>query len=296
MKYNNTSSVGSGTIFRTMNSNVSMNLATIFRLKGINMTVSAACASGAIAIGQGFQMIRTGLQDIIICGGGQETNYYALASFDALRVFSQNIEDPKTALKPFDANRDGLVPSGGAATLILEEYEHAIARGANIYAEIIGYGFSSNGIGISEPSSDGVKRSMEMALRGGNVKVSEVDYINAHATSTPKGDAVEAIALKDLFGKEYTPISSTKSMTGHECWMAGASELIYTILMMQESFIAPNINFEIPDEYSTGLNIVSQATKKDLNICLSNSFGFGGTNSTLIIKKLSKDEKHSGTH
>lgn len=260
------------------------------------MTVSAACASGAIAIGQGFQMIRTGLQDIIICGGGQETNYYALASFDALRVFSQNIEDPKTALKPFDANRDGLVPSGGAATLILEEYEHAIARGANIYAEIIGYGFSSNGIGISEPSSDGVKRSMEMALRGGNVKVSEVDYINAHATSTPKGDAVEAIALKDLFGKEYTPISSTKSMTGHECWMAGASELIYTILMMQESFIAPNINFEIPDEYSTGLNIVSQATKKDLNICLSNSFGFGGTNSTLIIKKLSKDEKHSGTH
>lgn len=286
LKYQNTSSVGSGAIFRTMNSSVSMNLSTIFKLKGINMTISAACASSALSIGQGFQMIKNDLQNIIICGGCQETNHYALASFDALKVFSQNTENPATALKPFDSRRDGLVPSGGAATLIIEEYEHAKNRGAQIFAEIIGYGFSSNGVGISEPSCDGAKRSMKRAIDSCNIHVSQIDYINAHATSTPKGDAAEATAIKALFDATYTPISSTKSMTGHECWMAGASELIYTIIMMQESFIAPNINFEIPDEYSAKLNIIFQPTSKDLNICLSNSFGFGGTNSTLIIKKL----------
>ncbi|MEG0518843.1 MAG: beta-ketoacyl-[acyl-carrier-protein] synthase family protein [Bacteroidales bacterium] len=286
LKYQNTSCVGSGAIFRTMNSSISMNLSTIFRLKGINMTISAACASGALSIGQGFQMIRDGLQDIIICGGGQEINHYALASFDALKIFSQNTENPVTALRPFDIRRNGLVPSGGAATLIIEEYDHAQSRGAQIYAEIIGYGFSSNGVGISEPSVDGAKRAMKRAIDSSNVPVNRIDYINAHATSTPKGDAAESIAIKELFRSLHTPISSTKSMTGHECWMAGASELIYTIIMMQESFIAPNINFEIPDEYSTGLNIISQPTPKNLNICLSNSFGFGGTNSTLIIKKL----------
>ncbi|RHV86781.1 beta-ketoacyl-[acyl-carrier-protein] synthase family protein [Culturomica massiliensis] len=286
LKHKSTSRIGSGAIFQTMTSSVTMNLSTIYRLKGINLSISAACASGSHSIGQGYLMIKQGLQDMIVCGGAQETNYYALPSFDALGVFASNVENPSRALRPFDINRSGLVPSGGAATLILEEFGHAIKRGAHIYAEVIGYGFSSNGKGISEPCRIGAKKSMNMALKNANIFPENIDYINAHATSTPKGDAEEAIALNDIFGRYCTPVSSTKSMTGHECWMAGASEIVYTILMMQNSFIAPNINFETPDEYSEGLNIISDPISKTLDICLSNSFGFGGTNSTLIIKKI----------
>ena len=287
MEKKDTTLIGSSAIFQSMNSTVTMNLSTIFHLKGINMTVSAACASGSHSIGLGALLIRNGLQDMVLCGGAQETNYLSMGSFDGISAFSTRIDEPTKASRPFDRNRDGLVPSGGAAALVLEEYEHAVARGATILAEVCGYGFSSNGEShISQPSEEGCLRAMMRAINEASVKIEDIDYVNAHATSTPQGDMFEALALKQLFGKTHTPISSTKSMTGHECWMAGASEIVYCILMMQNGFIAPNINFENPDEYSDGLNIVTKATDKQLNTILSNSFGFGGTNSALIIKKV----------
>lgn len=287
MEKKDTTLIGSSAIFQSMNSTVTMNLSTIFHLKGINMTVSAACASGSHSIGLGALLIRNGLQDMVLCGGAQETNYLSMGSFDGISAFSTRIDEPTKASRPFDRNRDGLVPSGGAAALVLEEYEHAVARGATILAEVCGYGFSSNGEShISQPSEEGCMRAMMRAINEASVKIEDIDYVNAHATSTPQGDMFEALALKQLFGKIQTPISSTKSMTGHECWMAGASEIVYCILMMQNGFIAPNINFENPDEYSDGLNIVTKATDKQLNTILSNSFGFGGTNSALIIRKI----------
>jgi len=278
--------MGSGYIFQSMNSTVTMNLSTIFKLRGANMTISAACASGSHSIGLGYMFIRQGLQDMVLCGGAQETNLHSMASFDALSAFSINTADPTKASRPFDKNRDGLIPSGGAATIVLEEYEHAVKRGATILAEVVGYGFSSNGMQISQPSDKGCITAMERALNDAAVSAKEIDYVNAHATSTPQGDAVEAIALNHIFGENKTLISSTKSMTGHECWMAGASEIVYSLLMMQNSFIAPNINFETPDQYSANLNITNKTVDKKLNLILSNSFGFGGTNSALIIKKL----------
>lgn len=281
-----TTLIGSSAIFQSMNSTVSMNLATIFKLKGINMTISAACASGSHAIGLGAMMIRNGLQDMVLCGGAQETNYLSMGSFDGISTFSTKIDEPTKASRPFDKDRDGLVPSGGAASLVLEEYEHAVARGATIYAEIIGYGFSSNGGNISQPSDEGCYRAIMRALNEAGLEPKDIDYVNAHATSTPQGDYQEAKALAQLFAEHKTPISSTKSMTGHECWMAGASEAIYSILMMKNSFVAPNINYSEGDEYSKLLNIIPQTLDKKLNIILSNSFGFGGTNSALIIKNI----------
>lgn len=280
-----TTLLGSGAIFQSMNSTITMNLSTIFKLRGINFTVSAACASGSHSIGLGLMYIRNGLQDIVICGGGQEINAYSMGSFDGLSAFSVKIDEPTKASRPFDAHRDGLVPSGGAATIILEEYEHAKRRGAPIIAEVVGYGFSSNGTHISQPSNEGCLKAMQRALDDAEMKSSEIDYINAHATSTPIGDTNEAIALDNLFCNTKPLISSTKSMTGHECWMAGASEIVYSTLMMLNSFVAPNINFETPDEYSAKLNIATRTVNKEINAYLSNSFGFGGTNSALIIKK-----------
>jgi 3-oxoacyl-[acyl-carrier-protein] synthase-1 len=277
--------VGSGNVFQVLNSTVNMNLATIFRLKGINFTVSAACASGSHAIGLASMFIRSGMQDCIICGGAQETNVYSMGNFDALSAFSVRESSPATASRPFDKNRDGLVPSGGAATVILESLESAQKRGAKILGELIGYGFSSNGEHISNPSVQGPARSLRMAMKSSGLKASEIDYVNAHATSTPAGDTSEAKAIFDVFGESNTPVSSTKGMTGHECWMAGASEIVYSLLMMKDSFIAPNLNFETPDEDSAKLNIVAKTMNKNIDVFLSNSFGFGGTNSTLIIKK-----------
>ncbi|QYS89710.1 beta-ketoacyl-[acyl-carrier-protein] synthase family protein [Flavobacterium columnare] len=279
-----TALIGSGAIFKSMNSTVTMNLATIFRLRGVNMTISAACASGSHSVGLGFHLIKSGLQDIIICGGAQEINKYGMASFDGLGVFSPRENDPTKASRPFDKNRDGLVPSGGGATLILESYESAVKRGAPIIAEVVGYGFSSNGGHISTPNVDGPSTAMRRALEQAGVSPDEITYINAHATSTPLGDANEAKAIYEVFGsKPY--VSSTKSMTGHECWMAGASELIYSTLMMQNDFIAPNINFDEPDEDSAKLNIVKETVNQKFDLYLSNSFGFGGTNSAVIVKK-----------
>ena len=277
--------LGYGLIFQSMNSTVNMNLSTIFHLRGINFTISAACASGSHSIGLGYMLIKQGMQDVVLCGGAQETNFYSMASFDALGAFSVRMDEPTKASRPFDRDRDGLIPSGGAASLILEDYEHAKARGANILAEVIGYGFSSNGGGISQPSDEGSVVAMTRALDMSGVKAEDIDYINAHATSTHQGDMYEAMALNRMFGGKHALISSTKSMTGHECWMAGASEAVYSILMMQNNFVAPNINFEHPDEYSEKMNLAITTVETELNLGLSNSFGFGGTNSALVLKK-----------
>lgn len=276
--------VGSGSIFQSMNSTVTMNLSTIFKLKGINFTISGACASGSHSIGMGYMLIKNGLQEQVICGGAQEVNLYAMGSFDAIAAFSTREMEPMKASRPFDKDRDGLVPSGGAATVIIESLESAQKRGAKIYGEIIGYGFSSNGDHISKPDVAGPMRSLMMSLEQSGIDASEVDYINAHATSTPLGDQNEARAIYNVFGgKPY--VSSTKSMTGHECWMAGASEIVYSLLMMNNSFIAPNINLDNPDEDSVKLNIPTSCVESNIDTFLSNSFGFGGTNSSLIIRK-----------
>jgi len=280
-----TTLLGSGSIFQTMNSTVTMNLATIFPLKGINLTLSAACASGSHSIGMGYLMIKSGLQEMVICGGAQEINKYAMGNFDALSAFSIRESEPDKASRPFDRDRDGLVPSGGAATVIIESLESAQRRGATILGEIVGYGFSSNGAHISNPTVEGPVRALAKSLTDSGLRAADIDYINAHATSTPAGDASEARAISELFGEHHTPVSSTKSMTGHECWMAGASEIVYSMLMMQEGFVAPNINFETPDDDSAKLNIIGKTLEKRIDTFLSNSFGFGGTNSSLIIKK-----------
>ncbi|MFL1896191.1 beta-ketoacyl-[acyl-carrier-protein] synthase family protein [Aquimarina sp. 2-A2] len=281
-----TTLVGSGGVFKSMNSTVTMNLSTVFKLKGINFTISAACASGSHSVGMGYLLIKQGLQDYVICGGAQEINEYAFGSFDGLGVFSVNEEQPQQASRPFDTKRDGLVPSGGGASLFLESYESAIARGATILGEIVGYGFSSNGDHISTPNQEGPARAMKRAVEQAAMDPAAVDYVNAHATSTPIGDANEAKAIDEVFGKSKPYVSSTKSMTGHECWMAGASEIVYSLIMMNNSFIAPNINLEHPDEDSAKLNLTNKTLDKEINVFLSNSFGFGGTNSAIVIKKV----------
>lgn len=281
----NTTLVGSGNIFQSMNSTVTMNLSVIFNLRGINFTVAGACASGSHAIGLAYLLIKSGLQECVVCGGAQEVNVYSVGSFDGLSAFSIQESEPASASKPFDKRRDGLVPSGGAATLILESYDSAVQRGANIIAEVMGYGFSSNGDHISVPNVDGPTRSLQMAIQSSGVNIADIAYINAHATSTPLGDYNEALAIANVF-EGYSPyVASTKAMTGHEMWMAGASEVIYSTLMMQNGFIAPNINFEEGDEATSRLNIPNQRVDTDFDMFLSNSFGFGGTNSTLIVKK-----------
>lgn len=283
-----TALLGYGYIFQAMNSTVNMNLSTIFHLRGVNFTVSSACASGSHSIGLGFMLIKQGLQSMVLCGGAQETNYYSMASFDALGAFSIRMDEPTKASRPFDRDRDGLIPSGGAAALVLEDYDHAVARGADILAEVVGYGFSSNGGGISEPSDDGSVTAMTRALDMACVSADDIDYINAHATSTHQGDMYEAKALGRMFAGKHALISSTKGMTGHECWMAGASEIVYSTLMMQHNFVAPNVNFENPDEYSAPLNITASTVDTEVNTVLSNSFGFGGTNSALVIRKFAE--------
>ena len=279
--------LGQNFIFQAMNSTVNMNMSTVFHLRGVNFSVSAACASGSHSIGLAYMLIKQGLQDTVLCGGAQEVNYYSMASFDALGAFSKRMDEPTKASRPFERDRDGLIPSGGAAALVLEDYDHAIARGAKIIAEVVGYGFSSNGTAvISQPSDEGSVIAMSRALKDAGVDVKDVDYINAHATSTRQGDMYEAIALDRMFHGQHALISSTKGMTGHECWMAGASEIVYSAIMMQHNFVAPNINYENPDEHSAKLNIAAKTVDTEVNVVLSNSFGFGGTNSALVIKKV----------
>ncbi|MBQ8467683.1 MAG: beta-ketoacyl-[Prevotella sp.] len=281
-----TAACGSGAIFQSMNSTVTMNLATLFHLKGINLTASAACASGSQSLGLGFLLIRNGLQDCIVCGGAEENNMYGIASFDALQTFSTRISDPAKASRPFDRDRDGLVPSGDAATLVIESYEHAVKRGAPILAEIMGWGFSGNGDHISTPNVEGPARSLLYCLKSAGLSPRDIGYVNAHATSTPIGDSREAEAIARVFGDYRVPVTSTKSQTGHEMWMAGASEIIYSMLMMKNDFIAGSLNFEHPDDVTQSINVLAETRQQHFDTFLSNSFGFGGTNSTLIIQNL----------
>ena len=250
-EFHDTAACGSGSIFQSMNSTVTMNLACLFRLRGINLTASGACASGSHAVGLAYLLVRDGLQDCVVCGGAQENNMYSVAAFDGIQSFSVREDEPTRASRPFDRDRDGLVPGGGAATLIVEDYESAVRRGAPIVAEIIGWGFSGNGDHISTPNVEGPARSLELCLE--------------HAGVTPAQ-------------------ISTKSQTGHEMWMAGGSELIYSILMMKNGFIAGNLNFEHPDDDTACLNILPETREAHFDLFLSNSFGFGGTNSTLIVR------------
>jgi 3-oxoacyl-[acyl-carrier-protein] synthase-1 len=282
----NTALIGSGNIFQSMNSTVTMNLSCLFNLRGINFTVSGACASGSHAIGLGYLLVKQGLQDIIICGGAQEVNPYAVGSFDGLFAFSKREDEPARASRPFDKSRDGLVPSGGAATVIIESYESAKQRGAPILGEILGYGFSSNGEHLSVPNVDGPFRSLQMAIKQSGICMEDIAYVNAHATSTPVGDRNEAEAILRTFGSLRPYIASTKSYTGHEMWMAGASEIVYSLLMMHGNFIAPNLNYEEGDEITSQLNIPAARIDTSFDLFLSNSFGFGGTNSSLIIRKV----------
>ena len=282
-----TAACGSGAIFQSMNSTVTMNLACLFHLKGINLTASAACASGSQSIGLGALLIRNGLQECVVCGGAQEANMYGVASFDGIQSFALRDDDDATkASRPFDRDRNGLVPGGGAATVILESYESAVRRGAPILAEIVGWGFSGNGDHISTPNVAGPARSLELCLKDAGVSPKEIGYVNAHATSTKIGDAREAQAIAQFFGDCNVPVTSTKSQTGHEMWMAGASEIIYSMLMMKNGFIAGNVNFENPDEETACINVLGETKEIAFDLFLSNSFGFGGTNSTLIVKNM----------
>lgn len=282
-KYKETHYIGAGYIFRAMNSTITINLAAHFKTRGANWTISAACASGAHVIGQALMMIRSGMQDIILAGAAQETNWMSMASFDSLNAFSSRMDSPEKASRPFDKDRNGLVPGGGGACLIIEDLDHAVSRGADIYCVIDGYGFSS-GIGktLSEPNKKGSEKAMQNALGDAAIGPEKINYINAHATSTPVGDLAEAIAINKVFGP-HTPVSSTKSMTGHECWMSGASEVIYTILMARNKFIAPNINFSSLSDDCPPINVISAPREEHIDLAISNSFGFGGTNAAVIL-------------
>lgn len=272
--------------YRYHTSVTASNLANIFGLRGINLTIEAACASSSHTIGLASMFIRTGLQEVILVGGSCTATKESAIAIDAATALSLKNSEPQYASRPFDKDRDGFVLGGGAAALVLEEYEHAIARGASILAEVVGYSFSSNGTEeISAPSADAEYIAMKRALDDAGLQPSDIDYVNAHATSTIAGDIEEAKALTRLFGsKPY--ISSTKSMTGHENWMAGASEAVYSILMMQNNFVAPNINLENIIEEAKDLNIVRKTIYTPINTVLSNSSGMGGTNSALVFRKI----------
>ncbi len=237
----------------------------------------------ALALSTFANLIALGQQDRVICGGAQEINWESMCSFDGLGAFSIRTDNPEAASRPFDIHRDGLVPSGGAAALVLERYDLAKKRGVKILGEIIGYAFSSDGFNLSVPSHDGLARAMGKALKTAGIGPSDIDYICAHATSTPAGDAAEADNIISLFGEKSPWVSSTKSMTGHELWMSGASQVVYSVIMAQQAFIAPNINFERPDKSSEKLKIVEKTIDSPPKKVLCNSAGFGGTNACLII-------------
>ena len=279
-----TKAIGSGLVFRSMTSCVTMNLNTLLQTQGACWTISSACSSGGHAIGQAADLIALGRQERMICGGAQEVNWEAMCSFDALGAFSLRLDDPPAACRPFDAGRDGLVPSGGAAAVVLERFDLARARGARILGEIGGYAFSSDGQHISVPSQGGLQRAMARAIAQAGLKPADIDYICAHATSTPAGDAAEAENILAVFGADGPWVSSTKSMTGHELWMSGASQVVYSTLMAEGGFIAPNLNFHTPDASSRHLRIAVETVDQAPEIVLCNSAGFGGTNSCLVLR------------
>lgn len=275
--------VGPYAVPKTMSSTCSACLATPFEIKGVNYSISSACATSAHCIGHAVELIQLGKQDIIFAGGGEEVHWTLAMEFDAMGALSTKYNDtPELASRTYDADRDGFVISGGGGILVIEELEHALARGAKIYAEIVGYGATSDGYDMVAPSGEGAVRCMEMAMK--DVK-GPIDYVNTHGTSTPVGDVKELGAIQQVFGGKSPAISATKAMTGHALGAAGVHEAIYSLLMMEHNFIAPSININTLDEAAKGLNIVTETTAAKLITVMSNSFGFGGTNATLVMQK-----------
>jgi 3-oxoacyl-[acyl-carrier-protein] synthase-1 len=280
----NTAALHSGTVFQSMNSTVTMNLNSLLGTQGAAWTLSGACASGSHAVGQAADLIAAGRQKVMICGGAQEITWESVCSFDALCAFSLREQDPTAASRPFDRDRDGLVPSGGAAAVILEDRDFALERGAKILGEVCGYAFSSDGGHIAVPNGDGIERCMREALNRADVSPSQIDYLCAHGTSTPVGDAVEAEAIARVFASGSPWVSSLKSMTGHEMWMSGAAQVVYTLLAAGQGFIPGNLNFVAPDENTKCLRINPETLFEEMEFVLCNAAGFGGTNSCLVLK------------
>ncbi|MHB8423754.1 MAG: beta-ketoacyl-ACP synthase I [Gammaproteobacteria bacterium] len=275
--------VGPYMVPRTMCSTVSAGLATPFRIQGLNYSISSACATSAHCIGAAMEQIQLGKQDIVFAGGAEELHWGMTGMFDAMGALSSRYNDtPAQASRPFDVGRDGFVIAGGAGMVVLETLEHAVKRGARIYAELVGYGANSDGHDMVTPSGEGAMRCMHMAL---DTVTGSIDYLNAHGTSTPAGDAAELNAIREVFGGAAPPISSTKSMSGHSLGAAGVHEAIYCLLMLESGFIAPSINIETLDTRAAGLTIVREAQTAELQCVMSNSFGFGGTNATLVFQR-----------
>ncbi len=271
-------------VTRCMSSTVSACLATPFKIKGVNYSISSACSTSAHCIGAGVEQIQFGKQDVVFAGGGEEDDWTLSCLFDAMGAMSSKYNDaPSTAARAYDATRDGFVIAGGGGMVVLEELEHAKARGARIYAEVTGYGATSDGYDMVAPSGEGGERSMRVAISTLNGR--KVDYINSHGTSTPVGDVTEIDAIRRVFGEDHPPVSATKSMTGHSLGATGVQEAIYSILMMQGGFIAPSINVTTLDPALRPAEIVTATREADLDTVLSNSFGFGGTNATLVLSK-----------
>ena len=278
--------VGPYAVPKTMSSTVSACLATPFKIKGVNYSISSACATSAHCIGHAMELIQLGKQDVVFAGGGEEVDWSLAMMFDGMGALSASRNDtPELASRTYDANRDGFVISGGGGMVVVEELEHALARGAHIYAEIVGYGATSDGFDMVAPSGEGAVRCMQQAMQGVD---GEIDYLNTHGTSTPVGDVKELGAIQELFGEKSPAISATKAMTGHALGAAGVHEAIYSILMMENNFVAPSINVETLDEQAQGLDIVTEKRDTELNLVMSNSFGFGGTNATLVMQKYKK--------
>lgn len=284
VKHKDTGFIGSGMIFQAMTSNITMNLNVLLKTRGACWSISSACSSSGHAVGQAAELIRLGKQDRVICGGAQEINWHSICSFDSLDALASVYDDPAKASRPFSRDRNGLVPSGGAAAILLESFECAHERGAKILGEVLGYGFSSDGSNISAPEADGMKRCMGMAITESGIPANAIDYVCAHATSTPVGDGVEAQAIDAIFGEHKPGISSLKGMTGHELWMAGAGQVVYTVIMSMKGFTAANINFTGPDRYSERLSIITSTLETSPRLALCNTAGFGGTNSSLVIR------------
>ncbi|EOK2302958.1 TPA: beta-ketoacyl-ACP synthase I [Escherichia coli] len=276
--------VGPYVVTKAMASGVSACLATPFKIHGVNYSISSACATSAHCIGNAVEQIQLGKQDIVFAGGGEELCWEMACEFDAMGALSTKYNDtPEKASRTYDAHRDGFVIAGGGGMVVVEELEHALARGAHIYAEIVGYGATSDGADMVAPSGEGAVRCMKMAMHGVDTPI---DYLNSHGTSTPVGDVKELAAIREVFGDKSPAISATKAMTGHSLGAAGVQEAIYSLLMLEHGFIAPSINIEELDEQAAGLNIVTETTDRELTTVMSNSFGFGGTNATLIMRKL----------
>ncbi|ECL5035811.1 beta-ketoacyl-ACP synthase I [Salmonella enterica] len=276
--------VGPYVVTKAMASGVSACLATPFKIYGVNYSISSACATSAHCIGNAVEQIQLGKQDIVFAGGGEELCWEMACEFDAMGALSTKYNDtPEKASRTYDAHRDGFVIAGGGGMVVVEELEHALARGAHIYAEIVGYGATSDGADMVAPSGEGAVRCMQMAMHGVDTPI---DYLNSHGTSTPVGDVKELGAIREVFGDNSPAISATKAMTGHSLGAAGVQETIYSLLMLEHGFIAPSINIEELDEQAAGLDIVTETTERELTTVMSNSFGFGGTNATLVMRKL----------